>query len=271
MKQTTIKNEFSFKGIGIHSGEKATVTVKPAKANSGIYFIRTDKNHSIVPVNPLFLSTTSRATILQKDSIYIKTPEHFLAACYGLGIDNLAIEIDKDEFPIIDGSALPFTNKLLSADLIELKHNKKHITIKKPLSVKNNNKVLAAFPDTSFKVTFIIDYPDTFIGTQVFSLEIDRKSFIKEISPARTYGFYSEIKALIDNNLARGGSLNNAVVIGENKYLNKLRFDNELVRHKILDLIGDLSVLGQPVHGHFIGFKSGHSLNKEIVSLIKYL
>jgi UDP-3-O-[3-hydroxymyristoyl] N-acetylglucosamine deacetylase len=263
--QKTISQSINFQGHGIHSGENVNITLKPASKNTGITFVRTDQNNCAINASVENLHNANRATILKNNQTTINTPEHLLAACFGLGIDNLIIEIDNNEVPIMDGSSKNFVEKLLQAGIKDLAAPKEKIIIKEPIIVKNQAAYLMALPCNTFKITFLIDYPETFIGDQIKSSEINDQTFINEIAPARTYGFYSEVKDLLEKNLAQGGTLENAVVVAENNYMNKLRFDDELVRHKILDLIGDLAIIGKPINGHFVGVKSGHALNGELV------
>jgi UDP-3-O-[3-hydroxymyristoyl] N-acetylglucosamine deacetylase len=270
--QTTIKSKVIFKGTGIHSECKVCMTVVPAKANNGIVFFRKDQNNKKVPVSPNNLSEADRATVLKSDNIFIKTPEHFLAACYGLGIDNLDVYIDNEEVPIMDGSAIDFVKKFHDVGLTRLKEEKRTpLIVREDILINNKDQYLIALPNNSLKLTYLLSYPDTFIGCQTFSQKINKTTFVNELAPARTYGFYNEVKILLDKGLAKGGTINNAVIIGEKDYMNKLRFDDELVRHKTLDLIGDLAVLGNPIKGHFIAVKSGHALNKEMVHRLNNL
>ena len=268
MQQQTIRNIINFQGIGIHSGKPVNIAIKPTSTDMGIVFVRTDLNNTQVPVKPAMLANSSRATILNHQNIKIATPEHLLAALYGLGIDNSVIEIDTEEVPIMDGSAMSFVKAIFDIGIEQQTKQKKELIITKPILVKNGDCYLLAEPASKFKISYILDYPETFIGQQVLALDINTESFIEQIAPARTYGFYNEVKELLENNLAKGGSIDNAVVIEEHKYRNELRFPDELCRHKILDLIGDLSVVGKAVKGHFIGVKSGHLLNKQMVEAI---
>ena len=264
--QHTINSEISITGIGIHSGKKVNLKFLPAPVDTGIRFIRTDKNNQKVDVSPKNISSTNRATILTENKINISTPEHLLAACYGCNIDNLIIEIDNEEVPILDGSSLEFA-KLLTENKPKVQSKEKEvITISKTIKIEHETTSIEIRPSTNTKFSYSLDYPDHFIGSQTFSYEfLSTKSFIKEVAPARTYGFLKEIQHLLDNGLAKGGSLDNAIVIGETEYITPLRFQNELARHKLLDMIGDFSILGKSLQGHIIGNKSGHNLNKQLV------
>jgi UDP-3-O-acyl N-acetylglucosamine deacetylase len=271
MNQKTIKNSIKIIGVGIHSGKTANMKLNPAPDNTGIIFIRTDKNNTNIPVNINSKSIANRATILQNKSVQIHTPEHLLAACYILGINNLYIEIDSEEVPILDGSAIDYIKSLKKAGIEEQSTPNNTLVLTTPLQIKEDDKQILILPNKIFKISFVLEYPDSFIGIQDFSLEINQKTFIKEIAPARTYGFESEIQTLFDQGLAKGGNLNNTLVIGENKYLNPQRFQDEPVRHKILDLIGDLSILGKQFTGHIIATKSGHNLNLKMVEALSKL
>ncbi|MFC1617505.1 UDP-3-O-acyl-N-acetylglucosamine deacetylase [Candidatus Margulisiibacteriota bacterium] len=261
--QKTINDPLYIEGIGIHSGKLCKLCIKPAEVNMGIVFVRTDLGKEVKVCSENLISN-NRATILQQDDVKIVTPEHLLAACYGLGVNNLIIECDSEEIPIMDGGAKVFVELLQKTGLKEQTEQKSIIEITKPIETEK----IKALPYDGLKITFTIEYPNTFIGKQTLALDITSEIFAKEIAPARTYGFYAEVKELLEKGLAKGASMDNAVVIGEDKYLTKLRFPDELVRHKILDLIGDLAVLGHPVKGHFIANKSGHSDNAEMVRTI---
>jgi UDP-3-O-acyl N-acetylglucosamine deacetylase len=271
MIQKTIKKTCQISGLGLHSGKKVNLTLLPAPVNTGIIFIRTDCGEQKIPSIPSSLSATNRATILEKKGCRIITPEHLLATLYGFQIDNLFIKLDAEEVPIMDGSALSFIKVIQKAGIQELAQEKKIASIKKPFLVKKENKSVIALPCSNFRVTFILEYPQSFIGTQIASFDLTPEKFCQEIGPARTYGFYEEVEELRKKGLIKGGSLDNAVVITKDSYLNELRYPNELVRHKILDLIGDLSILGTEINGHFIGIKSGHALNMEMVKKINQI
>ncbi len=269
MFQKTIKTPYKFKGVGIHSGEETRCCFLPAPVDTGIVFIRTDKGNHPIPATIHSIFSTNRATILGSNSIQIKTPEHLLSACFGLNIHNLYIELDKEEVPILDGSAQTFVHYLQKAGLkVQNKSAPSPITIQEPCMVKTDNKMLLALPDTVSRFTYFLEYPRSFIGSQLFSVTVTPERFINDIAPARTYGFYSEVASLLAKGLAKGGSMGNAVVIGENDYMTPLRFPNECARHKILDMIGDFSLLGQRIHAHFIGIKSGHQENLKMAALL---
>lgn len=265
MNQTyTLKKYICLQGLGIHTGRTVKLTIKPSDTD-GLVFVRTDLNHALVPVNPQNMIPSSRATILQNGAARIVTPEHLLAALWMTGITRAVIELDQEEIPIMDGSSRPFAEAILEAGRRTLTAPLSPVVVTQPLFVAGEDRSLTALPAENFQITYILDYPNTFIGSQVLSLELNERVFIDEIASARTYGFYSEIKSLLDKGLAQGGSLENAVVIGADNYMNPLRFQNELVRHKILDLIGDLATLNRPIQGHFVAIKSGHDENRQMV------
>lgn len=271
MIQTTICAPIDLKGVGIHSGELVAIRLLPASENTGFIFVRTDYDQHQIPVLPSSLHSTNRATILRYNNVQIATPEHLLAACYGLGLDNLIIEIDNEEVPIMDGSSEIFVAAIRKVGIKSQSIPTTIRNITEPIKLTDGDKAIIALPDKQFKLTYFMEYPDHFIGSQSFTLEWSPDNFSLEISPARTFGFHKEIEALLAKGLAKGGSLNNAVVIGENEYLNPLRFPDELVRHKILDMIGDLATTGTKLTGHFIGMKSGHALNMALVKALERL
>lgn len=267
--QTTIKKEVSCSGIGLHSGKRVNLKLKPTSSNSGIIFKRTDLNNGTIPVNPRYLGNFAGATAIHKNEIFINTVEHFLSSLYGLGIDNLLVEIDSDELPIMDGSAAPFIYLLHEAGLKRLKKKRCYIKILKPIKVEENGSHIAIYPSDTFKITYTIEFNHPLIKRQSISLEVDDKSFTDEIAPARTFGFLHEVERLRKNGFARGGSLANAVIVSENGLLNGgLRFKNEFVRHKVLDAVGDLSFLRNRVLGHIIAYKAGHRLHLALVKKI---
>lgn len=263
----TIQSAATINGIGIHSGKAVSMTIRPAPVNTGIVFIRTDLNQSI-PVNPLTITPNARATILSSQNAKILTPEHLLATCFALGVFNLRIEIDQEEVPIMDGSAWDFMQLFETAGMIEQNIPIQPLIIQKPILLKESDMMILVLPSPHFHITFAIEYSHAFIGKQVLSLPITHQTFQSDIAKARTYGFYNEIKPLIEQGLAKGGSFDNAVIIDETHYMSELRYPDELVRHKILDLVGDLAVVGRPIHGHFIGVKSGHAMNAQLVKTL---
>jgi len=271
MNQHTIQTSQTLSGIGIHSGLTTTLTFKPAAENTGIIFIRTDKNNAKIPVHPSYLKKANRATIFEKNNITIQTPEHLLAACAGLNIHNLIIECNNSEIPILDGSSTPFVNCLLKASPVAQKAPIKPIVITQTIQTTIGHTAIIVSPADTTTFTYFMSYPKSFIGTQTKTIQLTKRTFINDIAPARTYGFYEEIKPLLEKNLIKGGSLENAIIIKNSEYMNPLRFDDELIRHKILDLIGDCWILGRPIQGHITAILSGHETTRHFVQKIESL
>jgi UDP-3-O-[3-hydroxymyristoyl] N-acetylglucosamine deacetylase / 3-hydroxyacyl-[acyl-carrier-protein] dehydratase len=263
MKQRTIAQETSYNGIGLHTGNLTTVTFKPAPADSGIVFYRTDlENTPAIPALVNNVVDVSRGTTIGIGDVKIHTVEHAMSSLAGLGIDNLIIEVDADEIPNADGSALPVMNTLLKAGIVELDKEKHYITVDHPVYYRKDDVTLSILPSDELRVTMTIAYDHPAVGTQYASFTINEETFKKEIAPARTFCFLREVKMLQEAGLIQGGSLESAVVIGDDGILNDtLRFPDEFVRHKILDLLGDTYLLGCPLKGHIIGVKCGHEKN----------
>ncbi|MEW6089149.1 MAG: UDP-3-O-acyl-N-acetylglucosamine deacetylase [bacterium] len=270
MKQKTLKKEIYFSGTGLHTGNKITIKILPARVNTGIQFVRIDKSkHEIINGNIDSVINSKREVTLGQDKTTIHTVEHLLAAFSGLEIDNAFVEMDAGEPPVVDGSSKPFVDLIMDVGLVEQEENRGFIVIDEPIWAGLGDRYLVALPSNEMKISFTIDFDHPILKTQFASFQINPEIFINDIAPARTFGFLKEVRELRKNDLAQGGSLENAIVIGETAILNeKLRFDNECVRHKILDLIGDLYLLGKPVLSHIIAIKSGHSLNVELVQQI---
>ena len=270
IRQRTLKNVIRASGVGLHTGEKIHLTLRPAKADSGIVFARTDIEHSpqikacIENVGDTQLSTT-----LEKDGIRVSTVEHLLSAVAGLGIDNLFIELSGPEVPIMDGSAGPFVFLLQSAGIQEQEVAKKFIRIKENVRVVDEDRWAEFQPYNGFKVAFTIDFdhPVFQAGPQSAEIDFSSTSFVKEVSRSRTFGFLRDFEFLRAQNLALGGSLDNAIAVDDQKILNEdgLRYEDEFVKHKILDAIGDLYLLGHSLIGSFKGYKSGHELNNTLL------
>ena len=268
-KQQTIISDISLKGIGLHSGKNVTILMQPAPCNNGIKFIRTDlKNNNII--NALWSNVTSTnlcTTISNDKGVSVSTIEHLMSALSGMHIDNANIQIDSSEVPIMDGSSLPFVECLENSGIHIQEFDRKVILIKKEVSVSNNDKSAKIIPNSQFSIDFEIDFKSHLINKQACQLQLINGNYKSDISSARTFGFEKDVDYLRSNGLALGGSLENAVVVGENNILNKegLRFDDEFVRHKILDSIGDLYLAGSPIQGYFYGSKSGHHLNNQLL------
>lgn len=270
IKQRTLRNIVCATGVGLHSGERVYLTLKPAPPDTGIIFFRLDQDPIVaIPARAECVGETTMSTTLVKGDIKINTVEHLLAAMAGLGVDNAYIEISSSEVPIMDGSASPFVFLIQAAGLQQQNSPKKFIRVIKEVSVEDGDKYAIFTPFEGFKLSFEIDFDHPIFksSVQTASLNFSRTSFIKDISRARTFGFMSDIEYLRKHNLALGGSLDNAVVVDESKILNQdgLRYKDEFVKHKILDAIGDLYLLGSSLLGEFKGFKSGHKLNNQLL------
>ncbi len=274
--QTTIKEQVSYTGCGLHLGKESTITFKPAPADTGYVFVRTDIEHrptiKVYPGNVRMVEEQARRTTLGENYYEVHTVEHVLSALYGLEIENAIIEISSDEPPEpADGSVRSYVEVLMEAGVETLHgHPSKVFVITDPVSLEYHGASLTVVPYEGLKISFTLDYDHPHIGTQYISLEITRDSFINEIAPARTFCLYEDVKILQEKGLIKGGTLENAVVIGDDGVMNDspLRFPDELVRHKVLDLIGDMALLGIRLQGHVIAAKSGHASNVQFVKKI---
>lgn len=270
MLQRTIKKEISISGIGLHTGKNVSIKLRPAVVNSGIRFIRIDlPGAPAIKANLSSVSSTLRGTNLSYGGVEISTVEHLLSALCALSITNLDVEIDSNELPALDGSSKPYCEMILKAGMVAQGTKAKSIEITEPIIEIDGGKIIIALPSDRFKISFMINYPVDFIGTQFCEFVHSEKGYIKEIAPARTYGFMDEVETLKKQGLAAGASADNAVAIGKDGYLTKLRFKDELVRHKILDLIGDLSLLEAEIKGRIICVRSGHGLNIKLAKKLE--
>ena len=270
MKQRTLKESVRATGIGLHSGAKVYMTLRPAPPNSGITFRRIDLDTPVdIPADALKVTQTTLGTTLEHQQAKVATVEHLLSALAGLGVDNAFVDLTAPEVPIMDGSAAPFVFLLQSAGIEEQNSPKRFIRIRKPVEVGDGEKWARLTPYNGFKVNFEIDFDHPVLKKhkQSASLEFSTTSFLKEISRARTFGFLTDIESLRERDLTLGGSIDNAVVMDEYRVLNEdgLRFRDEFVRHKILDAVGDLYLLGCCLIGEFTGYKSGHHLNNTLL------
>ena len=264
-KQRTLKDEVDCTGIGLHTGEKVKMNVRPAPPDTGIRFVRTDLDgHPMVKARSENVSDTTLATTIASNGCRVSTIEHLMAAFFGLGIDNALVELDGPEVPIMDGSAAPFVFMFKSAGIREQQIAKQFIVVKKSFKIDDGNRSVAIHPSKELKISYMIDFQHPLLRNQEYRLTFSGRDFVREISKARTFGFLSDVRTLKENGFAKGGSLDNAVVIDKFRIINEdgLRYKDEFVRHKILDFIGDLSVIGSPVIGHFVVEKSGHFLNQ---------
>ncbi|WP_369855003.1 UDP-3-O-acyl-N-acetylglucosamine deacetylase [Candidatus Thalassolituus haligoni] len=264
--QRTLKNTIRASGVGLHSGEKVYLTLKPAPVNTGIVFRRTDLDPVVdIPAHALNVGETTLSTTLVRDHAKVDTVEHLLSAMAGLGIDNAVVEVSAREVPIMDGSSGPFVFLLQSAGLMEQDAPKRFIRIKRRIEVKERDKTAAFLPYDGFKVSFEIDFDHPVLkqSVQKASLDFSSTSYVKEVSRARTFGFTKDLEYMRSKNLALGGSVKNAIVVDDYRVLNEdgLRYEDEFVKHKILDAVGDLYLLGHSLIGEYIGYKSGHGLN----------
>jgi len=270
IKQRTLKNVIRATGVGLHTGEKVYLTLRPAAPDSGIIFRRTDLPEPVeIKASPENVGDTRLSTTLEQNGARISTVEHLLSAFAGLGIDNAYVDVSAPEVPIMDGSAGPFVFLIQSAGVEEQAAAKRFIRIKRPIVVEDGDKRAAFEPFEGFKVSFSIDFdhPAFTDRTRFAAVDFSSISFVKEISRARTFGFLRDIEKLRANKLALGGSMDNAVVVDDYRVLNEdgLRYEDEFVKHKILDAIGDLYLLGHSLIGSFIGHKSGHALNNRLL------
>ena len=265
LRQRTLSSKINASGVGLHTGKKVSLTLKPAEADAGIKFIRTDIKSQPIKASFDNVNDTRLQTSLSNNEVRISTVEHLLSALAGLGIDNAIIELDGPEVPIMDGSARPFVFMIQSAGIKEQDAPKKFIKVTKPIEVRQNEKWARIEPFDGFKVAFTIDFNHPAFDNSSQSSEIDFSSvsYLSQVSRARTFGFVRDIENLRKNNLALGGSVNNAVVIDDYRVVNDegVRFQDEFVKHKILDAIGDLYLLGHGLIGSFSAYKSGHHLN----------
>ena len=270
VKQRTLKSSVSVTGVGLHSGEKVTLTLRPGPANSGIVFRRVDvKPACEFQARADLVHDTRLSTCMEYNGVRIATIEHLMSALAGLGIDNVGVEMNGSEVPIMDGSAGTFIVLLQSAGIVEQSAPKKFIRIKKTVEVKQGDKWVRFEPYHGYKLTFTINFAHpVFANTkQHVTIDLDEHSYIRDISRARTFGFMQDVENMRAQGLALGGSLDNAIVMDEYRVLNAdgLRFEDEFVKHKVLDAIGDLYLLGHAVIGAFSGFKSGHALNNALL------
>jgi len=267
--QRTLREEIQFEGIGLHTGYSVKLTLVPAPPDTGIRFRRTDlKNFEIEAVRK-HVAKVSYATTLMKKGVMISTVEHLLSALYGLGIDNLYLDINSLEVPILDGSGSRFVEEIAKTGIVEQDSLRKYIVIEKPIEVRQDNKVAGVYPDPVPSATYIIDFEHEAIGYQEIRIDLTPESYCREIAMARTFGFVSDVEYLKSLGLIRGGSFENAVVLDSSGIMNhQLRFPNEFVRHKLLDLLGDISLTGYPIIGHFHAERAGHAIHTALAELI---
>jgi UDP-3-O-[3-hydroxymyristoyl] N-acetylglucosamine deacetylase len=270
LKQRTIKAQIKTTGVGLHSGKKVVMTLRPAAPDTGVVFRRMDLPQSAdIPADALAVSDTRLCSVLEKEGAKVATVEHLMSALAGLGVDNIYVDLDGPEVPIMDGSAGPFVFLLQSAGIEEQRAAKKFFRIRKPLEVRDGDKWARFDPYDGFKLSFsiVFDHPVFEKSSQLYSIDFAETSYARDVARARTFGFAQEVEMLRNNGLALGGSLGNAVVLDEFRVLNSdgLRYADEFVKHKVLDAIGDLYLVGHPLIGAFSAHKSGHALNNQLL------
>lgn len=269
--QRTLERAVSIDGVGLHTGERVAATLRPAAANSGIAFQRMDlPGKPVIPARPDFVADTQFATTIGRDGASVKTIEHLMSAFSGLGVDNALVEVTGPELPALDGSAGPFVSLIRTAGVRRQFVPKTFLKIRQPITVELGTRSLCIVPSQKLKVIYTMCFDHPILGEQTSALEVSRERYAQEVAPSRTYGFLRDLEMLTRLGLAKGGSLENAIVVGDDGVLNgPLRFPDELVRHKILDLLGDLFLLGKPLVGTIIAHGAGHQLHLMLVRRIQ--
>jgi UDP-3-O-[3-hydroxymyristoyl] N-acetylglucosamine deacetylase len=269
VQQRTLKSPVGIQGVGLHSGERARIRVMPAPAGSGIVFVRKDMGGVEIPASHEYVVSSSLATTVSMGGASVATVEHLLAALFGLGVDNARIEVDGPEIPIVDGSAAPFVEALQTTGIVAQAAPRRVLNLSRPVAVRHGERTVLALPSTDLRISYAIDFAHPAIGYQAVTLRMDERVFAASIAPARTFCLLRDVNAMRDSGLALGGSLDNALVVGDDGVLNgELRFRDEFVRHKVLDLIGDLALAGAPLRAHVIVFKGGHRMHAALVQKI---
>jgi UDP-3-O-[3-hydroxymyristoyl] N-acetylglucosamine deacetylase len=267
LNQTTIQRPVEIEGIGLHTAVESHLRLMPAPADTGIVFKRVDLDNFEIAAHVTNVARVSYATSLMRQGVLISTTEHLLAALYCCGIDNIYVELNALELPILDGSSQPFIEMLAEAGTRRLRRPRRYIHVVKPLEFSDGDRRIGIYPAEDFSIHCYVDYHHPCAGPQEFEMAVTRESFSRELAPARTFTFVKELLALQKMGLIRGGSLANAIVMDDNSILNgPLRFPDEFVRHKALDLIGDLALVGRPVQGRIVAHKAGHALHTQLVT-----
>ena len=268
--ETTIQRPVELSGVGLHTGVQVKLRVTPAPVSTGLVFLRTDLDNFPIPASWRHVAKVSYATSLMRQSVLISTTEHLLSTFYSLGIDNAYIEIDNLEVPILDGSGQPFVEAIREAGLRQYRRKRKYLRIRRPISVEDRGKRITILPDESFRLTCDVQFDHPMVGRQGLEMEVTPENYAAELAPARTFGFEYELAQMRDMGLIRGASLDNAVCFDRAGVLNPggLRFPDEPCRHKALDLIGDLALLGKPLLGHVIAERAGHAMHAALVARI---
>src|SRR5882724_12610690 len=269
MRQNTIRKPVSIEGVGLHSGKVARVTISPAPQDAGVVF-KVRSTGERIPARPESVVNSHYATTLGVNGTRIQTVEHLMAAACGLGIDNMEIEVDGPEIPALDGSAKPFVALLAFAGRAQQSERRRMLSLPCPLRVGNAGRWIQIVPSDTFRISYTLDNDHPAIGTQVLSWSPTERSRSEEHAPARTYGFLKDLGFLRKSGRALGGSLDNTIVIGKSATLNGLRYRDEFVRHKVLDLLGDLALLGRRIGGHVIARNAGHALNFDLVVAVQH-
>lgn len=266
----TLRGERGIAGTGLHTGRQVHVRLTPAAAGTGVVFVRTDAGGAEIPARLEFAGPSFYATVLERDGATMSTIEHLMAALYALQIDDVRVEADGPEMPILDGSASPFVEAILDAGSVKLPVEREYIHVVRPIEVAHEDKTISIHPCPEFRITYAIDFDHPQLGYQELTASLwGGSQFADKLAPARTFTFEKEVEALRRAGLALGGSLDNAVVVGEHGILNPgLRFPDEFVRHKMLDLTGDLSLLGRPILGHVVAYRAGHDLHARLARRI---
>ena len=268
VNQITLANSIATSGIGLHTGVEVNLRLRPAPENTGYVFVRTDLDNFEIPASVEFISHCSYATTLMRRGVVLSTCEHLLSALRGSWIDNCFIELDNIEVPILDGSSENFIDLIEKAGTVEQDSPRRTLVVKESVTVDQNGRKMSIEPADNFEIDCVIDFPHPFIKRQTYRFVMKNGSFGREIASARTFGFAEEIDMLRKANLALGGSLDNAIVLGESGVLNTLRFDDEFVRHKMLDCVGDLALVGHPIIGHVVVERGGHALHTALAAAI---
>lgn len=272
MRQRTIAEKVACTGIGLHTGKPVQLSLHPARADHGIVFVRTDRAHPVeIPATSAALCRTHLATALGRGDATVETVEHLLAALYGLGIDNVRIELDGPEVPGMDGGAASFVFLLRSAGAFEQAPRRRVLRVRRPIEIRDGERSIRIEPGRGLRISYAIDFEHPLIGRQrLRDLVLDERCFERELAPARTFGFAEQVAALWRSGRARGASLENTIVLGSESVLNRggLRFPDEFVRHKALDLVGDLALLGARVEGHVRVERGGHALHQRLVAAL---
>jgi UDP-3-O-[3-hydroxymyristoyl] N-acetylglucosamine deacetylase len=268
--ETTVQRAAGATGIGLHSGVAVSIRILPAPVSTGIVFLRTDLDNFAIPASWRNVARVSYATSLMRQGVLISTTEHLLSVFYSMGIDNAYVEIDNLEVPILDGSGMPFVNLIESAGIRHYRRKRRYLRIRRPVSVEDHGKRISILPDESFRLTCEIRFDHPMVGRQAVEMEVTPDRYAAEIAPARTFGFEYELDQMRNMGLIRGATLDNAVCFDRTGVLNRegLRFADECCRHKALDLIGDLALIGKPLLGHVIAERAGHAMHAALVARI---